>query len=50
MRPKIVAGNWKLHGDRASARALLDAVAAAPPAPGVDRPCPIPLRIATESP
>ena len=36
MRPKIVAGNWKLHGDRASARALLDAVAAAPPAPGVE--------------
>jgi triosephosphate isomerase len=36
MRPKIVAGNWKLHGDRASARALLGAVAAAPRADGVE--------------
>lgn len=32
MRERIVAGNWKLHGDRAFARALLDAVAAAQPA------------------
>lgn len=36
MRQKIVAGNWKLHGDRASARELLDAVAAVTPAPGVE--------------
>ena len=28
MRKKIVAGNWKLHGDRARARALLDGVVA----------------------
>lgn len=32
MRPRIVAGNWKLHGDRAFAHALVDAIAAAPPA------------------
>ena len=32
MRRKIVAGNWKMHGTRASARALVDAIAAAPPA------------------
>lgn len=36
MRPKIVAGNWKLHGDRAFARALLDELAAAPRAAGVE--------------
>ena len=30
MRRKIVAGNWKMHGSRASARALVDAIAAAP--------------------
>ncbi|MBS0557420.1 MAG: triose-phosphate isomerase [Proteobacteria bacterium] len=30
MRRKIVAGNWKMHGTRASARALVDAIAAAP--------------------
>jgi triosephosphate isomerase len=30
MRRRIVAGNWKLHGDRAFARALLDAVVAGP--------------------
>jgi len=35
MRRKIVAGNWKMHGSRASAKALLDAVAAAP-APDCD--------------
>jgi len=29
MRQKIVAGNWKLHGDRAFARGLLDAIVAA---------------------
>ncbi|MFA5589645.1 MAG: triose-phosphate isomerase [Lysobacteraceae bacterium] len=32
MRQKIVAGNWKLHGDRAFAHALVDAIAAAPQA------------------
>ncbi|KFN51917.1 hypothetical protein N790_03805 [Arenimonas malthae CC-JY-1] len=36
MRQKIVAGNWKLHGDRAFARDLLDAVVAAPRAAGVE--------------
>ena len=36
MRPKIVAGNWKLHGDRAFARALVEAVAAVPPPAGVE--------------
>jgi triosephosphate isomerase (TIM) len=36
MRQKIVAGNWKLHGDRAFARHLLDAIAAAPRIAGVD--------------
>jgi triosephosphate isomerase len=28
MRRKIVAGNWKMHGTRASAKALLEAIAA----------------------
>ncbi len=37
MRPRIVAGNWKLHGDRAFARSLLDALAAAPAPAGVER-------------
>ncbi|MCY7354923.1 MAG: triose-phosphate isomerase [Lysobacter sp.] len=37
MRPKIVAGNWKLHGDRAFARALLDELAAAAVPAGVER-------------
>ena len=36
MRPKIVAGNWKLHGDRAFARALVESVAAAPRPAGVE--------------
>ena len=31
MRARIVAGNWKLHGDRAFARALLDRVSDAKP-------------------
>ena len=31
MRERIVAGNWKLHGDRAFARQLLDQLAAARP-------------------
>ncbi|MEO6104550.1 MAG: triose-phosphate isomerase [Pseudoxanthomonas sp.] len=31
MRDRIVAGNWKLHGDRQFARALLDAVVAGKP-------------------
>lgn len=35
MRQKIVAGNWKLHGDRSFARTLLDTVAAGPPLAGV---------------
>ncbi|KFN49757.1 triose-phosphate isomerase [Arenimonas composti] len=36
MRTRIVAGNWKLNGDRAFARSLLDAVAAGERAAGVD--------------
>jgi triosephosphate isomerase len=36
MRRRIVAGNWKLHGDRAFAHALLDEIAAQPPQRGVD--------------
>ncbi|TAK38250.1 MAG: triose-phosphate isomerase [Lysobacteraceae bacterium] len=36
MRRRIVAGNWKLHGDRAFAHALLDAIVAAPRPAGVD--------------
>jgi len=31
MHRKLVAGNWKMHGSRASARALVDAIVAAPP-------------------
>lgn len=37
MRRKIVAGNWKLHGDRKFALALLDAVAAVDAPVGVER-------------
>lgn len=37
MRRRIVAGNWKLHGDRAFATALLDQVAAAEAPAGVER-------------
>ena len=36
MRPRIVAANWKLHGDRAFAHALLDAIVAAPRPAGVE--------------
>ena len=36
MRRKIVAGNWKLHGDRAFATALVDAIAAVPAPAGVE--------------
>ncbi len=36
MRPRIVAGNWKLHGDRAFARGLLDELASRPPAADVE--------------
>ena len=36
MRPRIVAGNWKLNGSRSFATELLDAVVAAPRAPGVE--------------
>lgn len=36
MRRKIVAGNWKLHGSRAKARALLDAIVAGAPPAGVE--------------
>ena len=37
MRRRIVAGNWKLHGDRAFACALAEEIAKAPGADGVDR-------------
>lgn len=37
MRRRIVAGNWKLHGDRQFAFALLDAVVAAAAPAGVER-------------
>ena len=37
MRRKIVAGNWKLHGDRDFALALLDALVALPAPQGVER-------------
>ncbi|MDR0182447.1 triose-phosphate isomerase [Lysobacter arvi] len=37
MRRKIVAGNWKLHGDREFALALLDALVAMPAPQGVER-------------
>src|SRR5690606_22690467 len=37
MRRRIVAGNWKLHGDRAFAHALMDAIAAEPAPEGVER-------------
>ena len=37
MRRRIVAGNWKLHGDRQFAINLLDAVAAAEVPAGVER-------------
>jgi triosephosphate isomerase len=37
MRRRIVAGNWKLHGDRAFAHGLMDAIAAVPAPAGVER-------------
>ncbi len=37
MRRRIVAGNWKLHGDRAFARELLEALASTPAPDGVER-------------
>jgi triosephosphate isomerase (TIM) len=37
MRSRIVAGNWKMHGDRAFAIRLLDEVAAAMAPAGVER-------------
>lgn len=36
MRRKIVAGNWKLHGDRAFAHALMDEIVAGLPLDGVN--------------
>ncbi|KAF1692696.1 triose-phosphate isomerase [Pseudoxanthomonas koreensis] len=36
MRRRIVAGNWKLHGTRAFATALVGELAAATPVPGVE--------------
>ena len=37
MRRKIVAGNWKLHGDRAFAKSLAGGIAATPAPAGVER-------------
>ena len=37
MRRRIVAGNWKLHGDAAFARALVQAIAQAPAPAAVER-------------
>ena len=37
MRRKIVAGNWKLHGDRAFARALMDEIVAVAAPASVER-------------
>ena len=37
MRRRIVAGNWKLHGDRGFALGLVDAIAARPSPQGVER-------------
>lgn len=37
MRRRIVAGNWKLHGDQVFARELLDEIAATPVPSGVER-------------
>ncbi|NUS59515.1 MAG: triose-phosphate isomerase [Lysobacter sp.] len=37
MRRRIVAGNWKLHGDRAFACALVEEIAAVAPPSGVER-------------
>ena len=36
MRPRIVAGNWKLNGSRSFARELMEAIVAAPRTPGVE--------------
>jgi triosephosphate isomerase len=36
MRPKIIAGNWKLHGSRSFARELLDALVGAGTRPGLE--------------
>jgi triosephosphate isomerase len=35
MRTKLVAGNWKMHGSRSMASALVDEIVAAKPA-GID--------------
>ena len=48
MRRRIVAGNWKLHGDRAFARRLVDAISAAPAPAGVERVILPPLPYLTE--
>ncbi|WP_133499958.1 triose-phosphate isomerase [Cognatilysobacter terrigena] len=37
MRRRIVAGNWKLHGNRAFAASLLDGIVAEPAPAGVER-------------
>jgi triosephosphate isomerase len=37
MRRRIVAGNWKLHGDHAFAHALMDAIVSVPAPAGVER-------------
>jgi triosephosphate isomerase len=48
MRQKIVAGNWKQHGDRIFARMLVDAIIATPAPEGVERLILPPLPYLTE--
>ncbi len=48
MRKRIVVGNWKLHGDRAFARTLADAISAVPAPAGVERVLLPPLPYLTE--
>ncbi len=48
MRQRIVAGNWKLHGDRQFARDLVDAIMAAPRTAGVEQVILPPLPYLTE--
>ncbi|MEO6154113.1 MAG: triose-phosphate isomerase [Thermomonas sp.] len=48
MRQKIVAGNWKQHGDRMFARLLVDAITAGPVPAGVERVILPPLPYLTE--
>ena len=48
MRQRIVAGNWKQHGNRQFARELVDAISAAQAGPGVEKVILPPLPYLTE--